>query len=238
MNCPGCGAPMIEHTLDGQYGRSIAIDHCEACNGLWLDGMESHQLSPGATLKLFRQLAAAPERSAALQERKPCPRCGVRLKAELDKQRSTAFEVFRCRRGHGRYMTALAFMRAKNFVRDLTPAEVHALRQHVQMVKCVGCGAAVDITRESSCGYCRQAIVMLDPDQLRRTVSALEAAETRRHQSDPLLPFRLAEERLRTERVFVELAQHQRHSRSGQWSLVDAGFDSLTTVLDTIGWDT
>ena len=45
----------------------------------------------------------------------------------LDKQRSTAFEDFRCPDGHGRYMTFVSFLRAKNFVRDLTPAEVQAL---------------------------------------------------------------------------------------------------------------
>lgn len=237
MTCPACNAAMAEHRFDGQYGRTIAIDLCGACNGLWFDGMESHQLSPGATLKLFRQMANTPAHTMPLQERKPCPRCGVRLKAEIDKQRSTAFEVFRCSKSHGRYMTFLAFMRAKNFVRDLTPAEVNALRRHVQMVKCANCGAAVDITKESTCSYCRAAIAMLDPDQLQRTVAALESAETRRHQLDPLLPLRVAEERLRTERVFADLATEAKGSRSGSWSLVDTGLRSLAAVLDTLGRD-
>ncbi|MFN2444813.1 MAG: zf-TFIIB domain-containing protein [Vicinamibacterales bacterium] len=87
--CPACGAAMAEQRLEGQYGRSIDIDLCAACSGLWLDGMENHQLSPRATLALFRSMAAAPAGTIPLQPRKRCPRCGLRLKDEVGKQRST-----------------------------------------------------------------------------------------------------------------------------------------------------
>lgn len=229
---------MAELRFAGQYGRTIAIDLCGTCHGLWFDGMESHQLSPGATLQLFRRMAESEGASLALRERKPCPRCGVPLKAEIDKQRSTTFEAFRCPRGHGRYMTALAFMRAKNFVRDLTPAEVQALTRHVRSVRCAGCGASVDITRGSTCTYCGAAIAMLDPDQMQRTVAELEAAEARRGQVDPSLPLRLAQETLRTERVFAALAGGRQGTANPSWSVVDAGLHSLSAALSALGLDT
>jgi hypothetical protein len=234
--CPGCGENSTERRFEGQYGREIAVDICDGCNSLWLDGMESHQLSPAGTLALFRLMAARSGQTKPLRERKPCPRCGLRLKATIDKQRSTPFEVFLCPKRHGRYMTFLSFMRSKNFVRDLTVTEVNELRRHVRMIKCVNCGASVDITKESVCGYCGAAIAMLDPDQLQRTVAELEAADERRKTLDPTLALRLAEERLRTERVFADLARHAKNARgTDSWTLVDTGLRSLVAVLDSLG---
>ena len=130
---------MREATFDGHLGRRVAIDLCAGCNGIWFDGMESHQLTPGSTLALFKQMGeAVAEANRPLAARKTCPRCQAVLTRELDKQRTTTFEAFRCPAGHGRYLTFGAFLRAKNFVRDLTPAEIAELRRHVQSVKCTG----------------------------------------------------------------------------------------------------
>ena len=166
---------MREATFDGHLGRRVAIDLCAGCNGIWFDGMESHQLTPGSTLALFKQMGeAVAEANRPLGARKACPRCQALLTRELDKQRTTTFEAFRCPAGHGRYMTFGAFLRAKNFVRDLTPAEIAELRRHVQSVKCTGCGAAVDVREHSACTFCRAPIAMIDPDQLQRTIAALQ----------------------------------------------------------------
>ena len=164
--------------------------------------MESHQLTPGSTLALFKQMGeAVAEANRPLAARKACPRCQALLTRELDKQRSTTFEAFRCPAGHGRYMTFGAFLRAKNFVRDLTPAEIAELRRHVQSVKCTGCGAAVDVREHSACTFCRAPIAMIDPDQLQRTIAALQEKEALRPKPlpgkgapgvDPALPLRLA----------------------------------------------
>jgi len=162
----------------------------------------------------------------------------VSLTRELDKQRSTTFEAFRCPAGHGRYMTFGAFLRAKNFVRDLTPAEIAELRRHVQSVKCSGCGAAVDVRERSACTFCRAPIAMLDPDQLQRTIAALQEKEARRPKPsgagatgvDPALPLRLAAERLRGERVFADLARHNQPYGAGDvlaWDLVATGLSSI-----------
>lgn len=232
---------MREATFDGHLGRQVALDLCAGCNGIWFDGMESHQLTPGSTLALFRQMGeAVAEANRPLAARKACPRCQALLTRELDKQRSTTFEGFRCPSGHGRYMTFGAFLRAKNFVRDLTPVEVTELRRHVQSVKCTGCGAAVDVRQHSACTFCRAPIAMIDADQLQRTIAALQEKEAVRPKPvpgqgplgvDPALPLRLAQERLRTERVFADLAQHNRVAGGEAWDLFEAGLSSIVSVV-------
>lgn len=238
MTCPACSGEMMEETFDGHYGRKVTIDLCAGCNGLWFDGMESHQLTPGATLALVRRMGTAVEgASRPLNGRKACPRCSRLLTRALDRQRSTTFETFRCPSGHGRYMTFISFLRAKNFVRDLSALEIAELRRHVQMISCTSCGANVDIRTESACSYCRAPIAMLDPDQLQKTVAALEQAEARRQTVDPALPLLMAQERLRTERVFAELGERTRSdSLAGirTWNLVEAGISSVARLLDTL----
>jgi Zn-finger nucleic acid-binding protein len=239
MTCPACAGEMHSETFDGHYGRTVTIDVCAGCNGLWFDGMESHQLTPGATLTLFRRMGAAvSQASRPIAERKPCPRCGRKLTRELDRQRSTSFEAFRCGAGHGRYMTFVSFLRLKSFVRDLTPPEVAELRRHVQQISCASCGASVDIRTESACGYCRAPLAMLDPDQLQKTIATLDAAETRRREAgvDPALPLRLATERLRTERVFAAITTDRAsHLDLGSWSLVDSGIAAVVSALNALG---
>ena len=50
---------MREVAFDGHHGRRVALDLCAGCNGIWLDGMESHQLTPGSPLALFKQMGEA-----------------------------------------------------------------------------------------------------------------------------------------------------------------------------------
>jgi hypothetical protein len=241
---------MRESVFDGQYGRRVTLDLCAGCNGIWFDGMESHQLTPGATLALFKQMGeAVAEANRPLADRKQCPRCQKVLVREVDKQRTTTFEVFRCPGGDGRYMTFGAFLRAKNFTRDLTPHEIDELRKHVQSVRCTGCGAAVDVRERSACAFCRAPIAMIDPDQLQKTISMLQDKELGRPKPggpavpgkpfagvDPTLPLRLAQERMRSERVFAELGQHNRSVvASLEWDLFDAGLSSVVSFLGELG---
>lgn len=238
--CPACKGNMSSQTLDGHYGRQVTLDLCKGCNGLWFDGMESHQLTPGSTLALFKLMGdAVKAANRPLVAHKTCPRCRKRLSAELDRQRTTTFEAFRCPAGHGRYMTFGSFLRAKNFVRDLSPAEVDELRRHVKMIRCARCGASIDIRTESSCSFCRAPLAMLDPQQLETTLVQLQEAETRRTTPDPTLALRLAHERLTAERAFAEIAGDARRSRlhgRAARSLVDSGIRSFVSLIDLIGY--
>jgi hypothetical protein len=63
------------------------------------------------------------------------------------------------------------------------PQELQDLREHVQSVNCSNCGAAVDVTGESVCSYCRTPISTTAPGQIRKAIEEAERAEARRHQA-------------------------------------------------------
>lgn len=224
--------------MEALYGRRVAIDLCYACQGIWFDTGESLQLSPGGTLVLFRLIHD--HRAAArfpLASRLACPRCDARLKATQDWQRSTRFQYHACPQGHGRFITFYHFLRARNFVRALTPREVADLRRQVRQVACASCGAPVDLERESACGYCRAPIAMLDPDQVEKTLHDLAEAEARRRAVDPALPLRLLMARAETETAFRQAQGGTRTPFLSPplegGSLVEAGLDLLLRALGT-----
>jgi Zn-finger nucleic acid-binding protein len=196
---------MRELRMEETYGRPLVVDVCTACHGLWLDGAELLQLSARSTIELFRTTSAAASASTALpvSSRMTCPRCKARLVDGTDSQRGTRFHFARCPDGHGRFLTFFQFLLAKNFVRTLTPTELHALREHIRQINCSNCGAAVDVERGAVCGYCRTPVSMIDPRQLEVTVRELQETEAKRQSVDPALPLRLMQERLQAERAFA-----------------------------------
>jgi hypothetical protein len=197
---------MASETLDGNYGRTIAIDLCHDCGALWFDGAESLALTPGAVLRLFQLVhARAAERQPHPFGALACPRCAHSLTATTDRQRTTRFDYWRCAGGHGRFITFAEFLREKNFVRPLDARELAELRKHVQSVRCSGCGAGVDLVRGSTCEYCRAPVSIVDPRQVEKIVHRLQQAEIERQTVDPELPARLAMDRLEVERLWEKL---------------------------------
>jgi hypothetical protein len=233
--CPNSRQSLESHDLEALYGRSVTVDVCTGCQGIWFDEGETLQLSPWGTLTLFRIINT--DRGAARQPlgaRLECPRCRLRLTLTTDQQRTTRFHYHRCARGHGRFITFFQFLRARNFVRTLTPREIADLRTRVRQVNCSNCGAPVHLDRDVACGYCRSPISMLDPDQVTAAIAELQASDARRREIDPSLPLTLMTERLRTERLFAEAeAIGGRNGPSltefGRSSLVERG---LGIVLD------
>ena len=203
MRCPNCGAGMEEQTFDEIYGRLITLDICHACQGLWFDGSEMLQLSPGATLALFQLIHETDGTPRPLADRPKCPRCGLTMRQGSDLQQSTRFFYVRCPRNHGRFLPFFQFLRARRFVRTLTSLEIADLRRHIHQINCSNCGAAVNIDRGAICGYCRTPVSMIDPGQVATTLQALRAEEARRQTVDPTLPIRLLHERLQAERTFA-----------------------------------
>jgi len=45
---------MQRQTVAGHMGREIEIELCDPCQSIWFDARESLQLTPGATLSMFR----------------------------------------------------------------------------------------------------------------------------------------------------------------------------------------
>jgi len=196
---------MTERPAERLYGRSMAIDVCPGCEGIWFDGQELLQLAPAATLALLSDIV--PEQARARLPLAPalaCPRCGGRLLETHDRQRNTPFVYFGCPQGHGKFLTFFQFLRAKNFVRPLDDREVAELRKGIHQVNCVNCGAPVDIDRAAVCNFCRTPLTILDPQQVRKAIEELRQQAEEPVREQQALPLALAQERLRAERTFAE----------------------------------
>jgi hypothetical protein len=230
MTCPGCGERMQHLALAGRYGRTLTIDLCSACAHVWFDGHEDLHLAPASVLRLFEAMgraAAAPR--GAVAARKACPRCATGLLRTHDRIRQTPYEYFRCTQGHGRFMGFAAFLRARQFVRDLSEDEVRALRVEARVIKCANCGAATDISTRSTCAYCQAPIAILDADQLAKTIAELTAAEAKSDDVDPTWPLRAEQARRQTEAVFAELRRGR--GASADLDLVTAGLTLFAGVV-------
>ncbi|MDH4182032.1 MAG: zf-TFIIB domain-containing protein [Betaproteobacteria bacterium] len=177
--CPGCGAAMRALALGRKPHGEAVVDLCPACRGLWFDAHESLQLTPEATLALLREAAALADAQSPRHGGTPaCPRCRRALAATQDVQRTTRFTYWRCPRGHGRFTPFVQFMREKDFVRPLAPAEIAQVRAQIGTVRCSGCGASVDLGREPACSYCGARIEALDPEAIRRAIAAPPSTRT------------------------------------------------------------
>ena len=173
---------MDAHTLEGQLGLEVQIDLCLHCQVFWFDRYESVQLSPAATLGLFRIISEQQSSPPALGDRFRCPRCDLRLLLTHDRQRNTPFTYWRCGREHGRLITFFNFLREKDFIRPLSAQHLAELRQSVQTINCSNCGAPIDLTRDSSCGHCGSPVSMLDLKQIAGMIDQLQGAAQPRAQ--------------------------------------------------------
>jgi hypothetical protein len=228
---------MEVHVLGGQLGRTVEVDLCEPCQSLWFDGRENLQLTPGATLTLFRAIGEHVRKPQAYDaELVKCPRCKARLRRTQDLQRATRFEYFRCPNDHGRLTTFFDFLKEKDFIRPLTPMQINELRKNVQIVNCSNCGAPIDLASGSACAHCRSPLSMLDMQQAERLVAQLREADTAGKTVDPALPLALARARMETDAAFKGLPGHDPWTQEGwQLGLIGAGFTELIRLLKRQG---
>jgi hypothetical protein len=229
--------------LDAHYGATVQLDACHACHGLWVDDRESLRLTPGATLQLFERIHdRRSEARRPLSTRLQCARCELRLIDTHDRQRDTPFRYWRCGRRHGRFITFFDFLREKDFVRPLSPAQVAELRAQVRSVNCSNCGAPIDLQTSSACAYCRTALSMLDFTQVERMLATLRDADARATEKAQqatlgaaLLPLALARERRHVDAFFNQI-EHRPDwgSWSGSSGLVEAGVSAIVGLLRTL----
>src|SRR5205823_13930659 len=140
----------------------------------------------GATADPVRRLpCAAPAGAAGVAAEPSLSRCDTLLALTHDLQHATRFAYYRCRYGHGRLTPFFQFLREKNFVRPLDPAELERLKASVRTIRCASCGAPVDIERSTVCRYCQAPIMALDPDAVEKALPDLDAAERQRVAPDP-----------------------------------------------------
>jgi Zn-finger nucleic acid-binding protein len=180
--CPNCRQQMQTRDLERHDSRAVQVDLCFACAGIWFDHLESVQLAPAAVIELFKEIHAQED-----DARQPaakhlgCPRCGETLAPSFDVCKSGRFSYFRCLRGDGRYTPFFQFLREKQFVRSLTPAEIERVRSQVRQIRCSQCGAPIDLEKSSECHYCQAPVSFLDPEAVEKAVQMWSEAEKRRH---------------------------------------------------------
>ena len=184
--CPGCAAPMDRANFARRPFGTLELDFCFACRAIWFDAYESAQLTPGATLDLFRLIhERGAETARPTPELAHCPVCRARLVPTHDLQRTNRFTYHRCPTCHGRFTSFFQFLREKQFVRSLSPPEIERLRATVRQVRCSSCGAPIDVARDASCAYCHAPLAVLDADAMKRTVAELSEQERNRTTVDP-----------------------------------------------------
>ena len=182
---------MTSMTLSSRLDTPIVVDACSNCGTFWFDELESPRLSPASILTLFQLIgedvsAPRPAQPTVLR----CPRCDGRLLVTHDMQRHTAFQYWRCDAGHGRLISFYNFLREKDFIRALSPAELVELRNNLQSVRCSSCGAPIDVTKTSSCTHCGTPLSLLDMHQATRLLQELKQAAVPQP-IDPALPLEL-----------------------------------------------
>jgi DNA-directed RNA polymerase subunit RPC12/RpoP len=229
LTFPGCGRAMHSLALSRAALAPLSIDACDDCQALWFDATESQQLTPGAVIELFRAIASSqPTRRDAYPPLLPCPRCTTPLTVTQDLQHTTRFTYYRCRYGHGRFTPYVQFLREKNFIRPLDPAELGRLRAIVATVRCVSCGGPVPLDRSPVCPYCGAPVMLLDPQSVTKALDRLQEAETKRTAAEPMsgdAPIAIAN----VERALAE-NRHQFEGESGI-DLVMAGMHALRSLL-------
>jgi hypothetical protein len=177
---------MEQRFFDRKPSGKVELDICFACHAIWFDQYESVALTPGAVLELFRLIHKRhDEPLRPLADALRCPGCRAGLALTHDFQRSTRISYYRCPVAHGRLTTFFQFLREKQFVRELTGAEITQLRATVKQVRCSSCGAPVDLARNAACGYCRAPVSILDADAVKKTLAELDAQERGRKLGDP-----------------------------------------------------
>lgn len=233
MTCPRCAAATRPYRLEGHLGREVDIDVCLECQAIWFDAQESLQLTPGATLAVFRIIGENVERPAARDgDIVRCPRCNGQLRRTQDMQRNTHFAYFRCPNHHGRLISFFDFLKEKDFVKPLMPQQIAELRKYVETVNCSNCGAPVDLALHSQCSHCGAPLSILDIAQAERLVAQLHAADRTGQPVDSDLPLALARARRETEAAFEGMPGHHTWSQD-MWSkgMVGAGLSALMQLI-------
>lgn len=192
MKCPECKGQMAERSFEGRNGRQVTLDVCHTCRGLWFDTQESLQLSPGGTLRLFRELYDRRGERRHRDHRLPsCPRCDSKLELAHDLARNNRFQYARCAKQHGHFITFFQFLREKGIARDLSPRELTELRKHVDTLLCSDCGEPVRLANLTACVRCQAPLSLLDPECVENTVRGAQKTDGSRRDVAPEVAARL-----------------------------------------------
>ncbi len=201
---------MSAHRFPRKLTGEVALDLCFACQGIWFDEYESLRLASAGVIDLFKLIHRhRDDQRLPLANPLRCPRCNERLIHSQDRVKSGLFNYMRCGE-HGRFITFSQFMIEKGFVRQLTAVEIKEISARIGVVRCTGCGAPVDIRKDSACNHCRAPIAILDPQAVEQALAGYHQVALK--QAAPTDPALLAEAVLFSER---ERSQRQRERGRG-----------------------
>ena len=180
LHCPSCSAHMDSLELPRRSVGRLRIDLCFACCVIWFDQSESAMLAPAAVIDLFKQINERHDTGRSqLSARLSCPRCAELLALTHDICKSGPISYYRCSRDNGRLTPFFQFLREKQFLRALTPAELDRVRVQVKQLQCSNCGAPIDLEHSTACSYCGSPISILDPDAVKEAMRMWTAADAR-----------------------------------------------------------
>ena len=195
---------MTAQRFQRKLGGEVDLDLCFPCQGIWFDEYESLQLAPAGVIELFKLIHQhRDDLRLPLTSPLRCPRCKEPMLHAQDRVKSGLFNYMRCGQ-HGRFITFSQLIE-KGFVRQLTGAEIAELRVRIGTVRCTGCGAPVDIRKDSVCEHCQAPIAILDAQAVEKALAGYAQAALK--QAEPQDPALLAETILWSER---ERNQRQR----------------------------
>jgi len=152
---------------------------------------ESLQLSAGSTLKLMNFIGehSTPGKPSCRTRSTVRGAHGLRLAHDMAAKHAVHVLAMRDRRRS--FISFLEFLKEKNFLHPLSPAQIEELRQNVQFVNCSNCGASINLESNLPCSLLHSPISMLDMKAAAAYAEQLkQAAEPK--PMDPALPMKLA----------------------------------------------
>lgn len=223
---------MRAYRIDGHMGRDVDVDVCLPCQSIWFDAGEHLQITPGATLTLFRVIGenvSRPQWRAG--DLVYCPHCRGQLRRIQDLQRATHFEYLRCPNQHGRLTAFYEFLKEKDFIKPMSAEQLASLRKYIRTVNCSNCGGPVDLAVNAECAHCGSPITMLDLEQADRLIDHLRQADRTGQPVDPDLPLALARARQQTEANFRALGRDRGWDETRSLDVVGEGLASLWRLI-------
>ena len=95
MDCPACKKAMITLEL-----AEVEIDHCNTCNGIWLDAGEM-ELLLGSSEKSKKLLDSFKIASHSAEKARKCPICLKKMQKIIVGQAAAPLLIDRCGKGDG-----------------------------------------------------------------------------------------------------------------------------------------
>lgn len=230
-SCPSCHSPMQAFRCQRKLNGEVTVDICFTCQAIWFDEFESLQMAPSGILELFQRIHQhAADLHQPWRDVLACPRCNERLLQGFDLSKNGKFTYHRCLQKHGRFTAFSAFLMEKGFVRQLNGGEIDALAKKVQVIRCSGCGAPIDIRRETVCGHCRAPIAILDPQAVEKALAGFRQASA----PAQVAPEAFADALLANERLKSKAALQRQTTKS---SVVDGEFTDLVLGGAELVWE-